>query len=122
MDSAQAARLWVDAWARGWIAHDADLVASQYSDTCEFGSHPFRERLQGREGARQYAVQVFAEERSARPSFVAPVVGEDGRAAVEYRADITTIAGQETQLAGVTLLPFDSSGLVTEHRDYWAMA
>lgn len=49
-------------------------------------------------------------------------VGADGRAAVEYRADITTIAGQETQLAGVTLLRFDSSGLVTEHRDYWAMA
>jgi hypothetical protein len=121
MDPAEAARLWIDAWMRGWIAHDADVIAARYSDACEFRSHPFREALRGREGARQYAVQVFAEERTARPNFAAPIVDSDGRAAVEYGADITTIAGQETRLAGVTVLRFDVSGLVTEHRDYWAM-
>jgi SnoaL-like domain len=121
MDPADAARLWVEAWVRGWIAHDADLVASRYSDACEFRSHPFREPIRGRDGARQYAVQAFAEERTARPNFGVPVVDLDGRAAVEYRADITTIAGQETRLAGVSVLRFDSGGFVTEHRDYWAM-
>jgi hypothetical protein len=69
----------------------------------------------------QYAVQAFAEERTATPTFASPIVDPDGRAAVEYRADITTTAGNEARLAGVTVLRFDSGGLVTEHRDYWAM-
>ena len=121
MDPAEAARSWIDAWTRGWIAHDADLIAARYSEACEFRSHPFREVQRGREGARQYVLQAFAEERTARPNFAAPIVDSDGRAAVEYRADITTVAGQETRLAGVSVLRFDPSGLVIEHRDYWAM-
>jgi hypothetical protein len=47
-----------------WTGHDADVIASRYADECEFRSHPFREAVHGREGARQYALQAFAEERS----------------------------------------------------------
>jgi uncharacterized protein (TIGR02246 family) len=121
MDAAEAARLWVDAWTRGWRTHDADTIAARYAESCQFLSHPFHEALRGREGARQYAVQAFAEERTAEPTFAAPIVDRDGRAAVEYRAVITMNDGQEAQLAGVTVLRFDSNGSVTEHRDYWAM-
>jgi len=106
----------------GWIGHDADVIASRYADECEFQSHPFREAVHGREGARQYARQAFTEERSARPSFGEPIVAPDGRAAVEYRAEITTPDGDEVTLTGVTVLRFDDDGLVIEHRDYWAMA
>jgi hypothetical protein len=105
----------------GWIDHDADAIASRYADECEFRSHPFREALHGREGARQYALQAFAQERSARPSFGEPVVAPDGRAAIEYRAEITTSDDDEVTLVGVTVLRFDDQGLVMEHRDYWAM-
>jgi len=104
----------------GWIGHDADVIASRYADECEFRSHPFREAVHGREGARQYALQAFTQERSAQPSFREPIVAPDGRAAVEYRAEITTANGEEVTLAGVTVLRFDDEGLVIEHRD-WAM-
>jgi hypothetical protein len=105
----------------GWIEHDADVIAARYADKCEFRSHPFRDAVHGREGARRYALEAFTEERSARPSFGEPIVAPDGRAAVEYRAEITTPDGANVTLAGVTVLRFDDDGLVIEHRDYWAM-
>ncbi len=105
----------------GWIGHDADVIASRYADECEFRSHPFREAAHGREGARQYALQPYAQERSARPSIGEPIVAPGGRAAVEYRAEITTSDDDDVTLVGVTVLRFDDQGLVMEHRDYWAM-
>ncbi len=89
----------------GWIGHDADVIASRYAEECEFRSHPFREAVHGRDGAR----------------FGEPIVAPDGRAGVEYRAEITTPDGDNVTLAGVTVLRFDDEGLVIEHRDYWAM-
>lgn len=121
VDIDAAARAWVDAWSEGWAAHDPDLIASRYAEDCEFRSHPFREPLIGREGARRYAEQAFAEERSAVSSFADPIVAADGRAAVEYRATITAIDGRTATLSGVTVLSFDADGLVQEHRDYWSM-
>jgi nuclear transport factor 2 (NTF2) superfamily protein len=105
----------------GWIGHDAEVIAARYADECEFRSHPLRGAVHGRQGARQYALQAFTEERSARPSFGEPIVASDGRAAVEYRAEITNSDGDEVTIAGVTVLRFDDEGLVIEHRDYWAM-
>jgi uncharacterized protein (TIGR02246 family) len=121
MDTEAAARLWVEAWSRGWAGHDADLIAVRYAEDCLFLSHPFRTPLEGREGARRYAEQAFAEERSAVSTFAEPIVSLDGRAAVEYRATITTTDGKTVSLSGVTILRFDQDGLVREHRDYWAM-
>jgi hypothetical protein len=121
MGPTEAARVWVDAWRIGWLAHDADVIAERYADDCQFSSHPFREILHGRGGARSYALGAFADEREAQPTFGKPIVDTDGRAAVEYRAEITTTTGEEMTLAGVTVLRFDDDGLVAEHRDYWAM-
>jgi uncharacterized protein (TIGR02246 family) len=121
MDADAAARAWVNAWSEGWAKHDADVIAARYAEDCEFLSHPFRESLFGRDGAKSYAEQAFAEERSAVSSFADPIVAADGRAAVEYRATITAPDGGVAALAGVTILRFDGDGLVREHRDYWAM-
>lgn len=120
MDAKSAAQAWVQAWSEGWAGHDADVIAARYAEDCEFRSHPFREPLVGREGARTYAEEAFAEERSAVSSFREPILGRDGRAAVEYTATITTTDGRTAALAGVTVLRFDEEGLVCEHRDYWA--
>jgi ketosteroid isomerase-like protein len=121
MDALAAARAWVEAWSQGWATHDADVIAARYAEECEFRSHPFRGTLYGRAGARAYAEQAFAEERSAVASFQDPIVGAGGRVAVEYRATITTTDEKTATLAGVTVLRFDDEGLVREHRDYWAM-
>jgi hypothetical protein len=79
MDPADAARAWVEAWTKGWIDHDPDVIAARYADGCVFRSHPSRDPLFGPEGARSYAEQAFAEERSADPSFEQPIIGDDGR-------------------------------------------
>ena len=121
VEAEAAARAWVDAWSKGWSTHDANVITARYATDCEFRSHPFREPLHGRDGARRYAEQAFAEERSTISSFGEPIVGRDGRAAVEYRATITTIGGKTVTLSGVTVLRFDEEGFVREHRDYWAM-
>ncbi len=106
----------MDAWERGWRAHDADLIAARYAADVEFRSHPFREP----EDARTYVERVFAdEEAEPQVSFGEPIVDGD-RAAVEYRATVAYSA-REHMLAGVTLLRFDDEGLVVEHRDYWAL-
>ena len=116
MNGKEAARAWVDAWERGWRSHDAELIAARYADGAGFRSHPFREP----EDARAYVTRVLAEEE-AEPEvwFGEPIVSGD-RAAVEYWA-IVRYAGREHTLAGTSVLRFDSGGLVTEHRDYWAL-
>ena len=120
MEAKEAATAWVEAWCTGWARHDPDVIAERYADDCEFVSQPFRAPLRGRDGARTYAAQAFADERSARFRFGEPIVGTDGRAAVEYWAIITDLNGQRVTLTGVTVLRFDPEGHVLEHRDHWA--
>jgi len=122
MNSAQAAQNWVEAWSSGWANHDPDLIAGRYAPDGRFRSHPFRATTSGSAGAADYARQAFEEEAASSFVFGDPIVGQDGRAAVEYRAVITNSDGSKSTLAGVTVLRFDEGGRVTEHRDYWAMA
>ena len=60
MDATAAARAWVDAWERGWPAHDAEPIAARYAEGAVFRSHPFREP----ETARAYVERVFSEEEA----------------------------------------------------------
>jgi ketosteroid isomerase-like protein len=112
---------WVEAWEDGWARHDAEAIAARYAPDCTFRSHPFRPVAQGRDGAGAWVREAFAAERSARFAFGDPIVSPEGRAAVEYRAIITATDGKESTLAGTTVLQFDDTGLVVDHRDYWAI-
>ncbi|MFN2484062.1 MAG: nuclear transport factor 2 family protein [Candidatus Limnocylindria bacterium] len=118
-DPTQAAREWAATWRAAWPAHDVDAIVALYADDAVYLSHPFREPLRGRDGARQYVTAAFAEEEAVECWFAEPIASGDG-AAVEYRAVLRT-EGREMSLAGVSVLRFDPMGLVVEHRDYWAM-
>ena len=85
-----------------------------YAENAHFQSHPFRPP----EPARAYVERVFADEASADPHFAEPVVDGD-RAAVEWRSRVLLKDGREENLIGVSLLRFDSDGLVSEQRDIW---
>jgi nuclear transport factor 2 (NTF2) superfamily protein len=122
MNTADAASAWVDGWSDGWARHDPEVIAARYARDCVFRSLPFRAAGRGRQAPLDYARQSFAEEQSARFAFGAPVVGSNGRAAVEYRAVITTPDGTATTIAGVSMLRFGEDGLVTEHLDTWTEA
>ena len=114
------ARAWVEAWRDGWSRHDPERIAARYAEDCRFRSEPFRPLELGRAAPLSYARQSFDEERHATFTFGEPVVGDDGRAAVEYRAVITNLDGTATTIHGVSLLRIGPDGLVTEHRDTWS--
>jgi ketosteroid isomerase-like protein len=119
MTPQDGARAWVEAWKDGWARHDPDVIAARYAPDCRFRSWPFRDLEHGRGAARAYAALSFEEEESARFTFGEPIVGPDGRAAVEYRCVITAPDGSEATLHGVSLLRIGTDGLVAEHRDTW---
>ena len=119
MTPLEGARAWVAAWSEGWERHDPDRIAARYAEDCRFRSWPFRDLEHGRAAAREYAARSFEEERSARFTFGEPIVAADGRAAVEYRAVITTPDGTDTTIHGVSLLRVGPDGLIAEHRDTW---
>lgn len=121
MDTDAAARAWIDAWARGWRDHDPAVIAERYADSAVLRSAPFREPRHGGSGVASYAAEAFADEASAEFRFAEPIVGLEGRAAVEYWAVVTAHDGKEATLFGVAVLGFGDDGLVLEHRDYWAM-
>jgi len=117
-----AAAAWVEAWSDGWARHDPGAIAARYAPDSVFRSLPFRAAGRGRRAVLDYAALSFAEERTARFAFGDPVVGPNGRAAVEYRAVITAPDGDVSTIAGVSMLRFGDDGLVTEHLDTRAEA
>ena len=116
MNAGSAARVWVDAWERGWRDHDVEPIAARYAEGAVFRSHPFREA----EDPRAYVERVLAEEEAKPQVWFGEPISHGDRAAVEYWAIIRYEGGDHT-LAGTTLLRFDDAGLVIEHRDYWAL-
>jgi hypothetical protein len=115
----EAARAWVEAWKDGWARHDPEVIAARYAPDCRFRSAPFRPLEQGRAAPLAYATRSFGDERSARFTFDDPIVGPDGRAAVQYRAVIATPDGSDTTIHGVSLLRVGPDGLIAEHLDTW---
>jgi nuclear transport factor 2 (NTF2) superfamily protein len=120
MTALEGARAWVEAWKEGWERHDPGAVAARYAPDCRFRSAPFRALEHGRAAALAYATRSFDEESRATFTFGEPIVGPDGRAAVEYRAVIwPPDAGEPTTIHGVSLLSVGPERLIAEHRDTW---
>ena len=109
-----AARRWRETWARAWPAKDVDAIVALYADDAVYRSHPCREP---EASPLAYVQRVFAEEEEVECRFGEPMLAGD-RAAVEWWATFQE-AGAPFTLAGTTVLRFGSSGLVTEHIDYW---
>jgi hypothetical protein len=117
MDTREAAERWRDVWQRGWRAHESEGIVALYAEGAYFQSHPFRES----QAPAEYILPTLAEEESAECEFGEPIVDGD-RAAVEWSAETRLKDGGTEKLAGVSLLRFDSDGLVVEQRDFWASA
>ncbi|MDQ2815034.1 MAG: nuclear transport factor 2 family protein [Actinomycetota bacterium] len=113
MNTREAAQQWADVWERGWHEHDAAAIAGLYVQDAYWQQHPFREPEPG------YLDRVFAEEESAQCRFGAPIVDGD-QAAVPWTARTRLTNGGTEDLAGVSLLRFNTGGLVVEERDFWS--
>ena len=119
MDAREAARRWIETWARAWPAHDGDAIEALYAEDAVFVSQPFREPHAGAAGVRAYVEWAFASEEAVECTFGEPRMAGDC-ATIEYWAWISE-AGAEQTLAGVALVRFDARGNVAEQRDYWAI-
>ena len=112
-----AARNWADTWQRGWEALDADPIVALYAEGATFSSHPFREVSSGSAGVREYVEGSFADEADVSAWFGTPIVDGD-RASVRWWAALSE-AGEDSTLAGTSVLRFDADGLVTDQWDTW---
>jgi ketosteroid isomerase-like protein len=109
-----AARRWADEYRRAWLAGDAEAAGALYAEDCVYRSQPFREL----EDARAYARWAY-EEAAARDVWFGEPIEEGDRAVVEYWATLVSSDGDETTLAGCSVLRFGADGLVVDARDYW---
>ncbi len=112
MEVREAAHRWAEVWERGWREHDREAIEALYADGAFWQQHPFREP------ELDYLARVFEEEESARCTFGVPLVDGD-RAAVPWTGETRLLDGGAEDLVGVSLLRFDSAGLVVEQRDIW---
>jgi SnoaL-like domain len=117
VDVQSGARRWAETWQRAWPAKQSAQIAALYQETANYRSSPFREAGAG--GALAYVERQFAIEEAVECRFAEPIAAGD-RAAVEWWASFIE-AGQSITLAGVTVLRFDSAGLVVDHVDYWVL-
>jgi hypothetical protein len=116
VDTREAAGRWRETWERCWRAHESEEIVALYAEGAYFQSHPFRDA----QSPREYIEPTLADETSAQCEFGEPVVDGD-RAAVEWSAETKLRDGRAEKLAGVSLLRFDSAGLVVEQRDFWTL-
>jgi hypothetical protein len=112
-----AARRWKDTWESGWPRGDADAIAGLYSPSATYRALAFRKPNQGIDGVRAYLRANFEAETKIRCRFGEPIVAGT-RAAVQWWASWVE-GGVPVSMAGVTILRFDESGRVVDHRDYW---
>jgi hypothetical protein len=113
VDALAAARRWAETWEEAWPRRDADAIAGLYAGEHVYRALAFREPTT----ADRYLPATFADESEVECRFGEPVAG-DGRAAVEWWASWVE-EGEQLTLAGVTVLRFDTDGLVVDQRDYW---
>ena len=102
---------------RSWPRQEVDPIVALYSPLATYRALAFRAADQGIDGVRQYLATNFQAESDITCRFGEPTVS-GRRAAVEWWASWIE-EGEELTLAGVTVLRFDESGLVVDHRDYW---
>ena len=112
-----AARNWAHTWQRGWEALDVDPIVELYAEDATFSSHPFRDVSRGRAGVREYVEGAFADEADVVAWFGTPIVDGD-RVSVRWWA-VLSEAGEDSTLAGTSVLRFDAGGLVTDQWDTW---
>jgi SnoaL-like domain len=117
VDAAAAAARWAAAWKQGWEALDPEPILACYAADAVLSTEPFREPYHGRDGVREYVARVLGEEADPLVWMSQPIVDGD-RAAVSWWASLRD-DGEDTTLAGTSILRFDASGLVVDQWDAW---
>ena len=117
VETREAARRWAGAWKAGWEALDPEPIMALYAPDAIHVTEPFREPAHGSAAVRRYVERVLGEEEDPRVWMSEPIVDGD-RAAISWWASLRE-EGADSTLAGVSIIRFDSDGLVVEQWDAW---
>jgi hypothetical protein len=117
VETRAAARLWAEAWKRGWEALDPEPIMARYAQKVVHFTEPFREPSRSAEDVRSYVERVLGEEEDPRVWIGEPIVDGE-RAAIPWWASLRE-EGADATLAGTSVLRFDTDGLVIEQWDAW---
>lgn len=112
-----AARRWADTWTAAWPRGDWERVARLYAPGARYRALAFRDPALGHDAVVGYLRANFEAESELTCRFAEPLASGD-RAAVEWWGSWVE-EGERLTMAGITLLRFDTEGLVIEQRDYW---
>jgi SnoaL-like domain len=111
MDPRSAARRWSGTWERVWREPGPVDLTVIYAEDAVLQSHaPHR--------PPNYIEPALAAQPSTKCEFDEPLV-DGNRAAVTWRAEPRLKAGGRMLIEGVSMLRFNSEGLVVEQRDFW---
>ena len=110
---------WLERYRKAWIARDADLAGSLFTDDATYREQPFQLPFSGRAAIQDYWRRVTASQTNVELHYGTAIV--DGRRlAVEWWANLETTGGPLT-LAGEFMLRFAASGECEELREYWVL-
>jgi limonene-1,2-epoxide hydrolase len=110
-------RSWLEAYRRAWEEKDADAAVALFAQDTTYRSNIFEPPHEGREGVRQYWLDVTQSQEDVRVR-IGNTFGDGGRVTAEFWTTMR-VDGAESTLAGCLLLEFDDDGLCVALREYW---
>ena len=117
MTAVEAARRWAFVWKHAWESLDAEGKVALYAPDAVMSSAPFRTPYRSTAGIRDYISKAFADEEDPHVHVGTPIVDGD-RAAVTWWVSLVE-DGEDTTIAGTSVLLFKDDGLVAEQWDTW---
>ena len=110
---------WLERYRQAWIARDADLAGSLFTEDGTYREQPFQLAFSGRAAIQDYWRTVTASQTNVELRYGTAIV-HGRRLAVEWWANLETTGGPLT-LAGEFMLRFAASGECEELREYWVL-
>jgi limonene-1,2-epoxide hydrolase len=115
--SEQLVRRFIDGLAKLEQSRDGEMLISTFAESCSVSNVVTAEEFKGREGARDFWTRyrdTFGEMKSTFRN----VIVSEGRAALEWNTEGTTVGGEPINYDGVSILEI-AGDAITRFRAYF---
>jgi hypothetical protein len=112
-------RTWLDAYGRAWMARDAEVAATLYTEDGTYQVTPFEEPLRGREAILQYWFGVARTEENIHFGHEILAVTPEHGVARWWASFVRVPPGLPTKLDGIFLIVLNADGRCKSLREWW---